>query len=568
MDYSYPVYSVTFSADGPCALRKSRWNETVRSFQRTLDTRLQRRERRQLGRISPDGRRVAIGTFQNTVELWDSATGQRTVVAGNQNGPASPTAVSFTSDNAQVVSGSDSDLRLWDIPNGLRVITENSSRIAVSHGGNRILAGGNGKLRIVDAVTGQDIRTISGISNSLNAVAFSPDGQRVIAGLGYGSDAAAPDYGKIKMWDASSGQLLTTFRGHGGGVNKPAFKGVGAVAFSPDGTRIVTGGAADGTSTNAPIGNGKVRFWDPATGQLLRNIDAQYYDVTSIAFSRDGSLLATGSGYDPIVQGRLITSIETLRIWDTKTGRLLHSIGPNASVNAVAFSPDGRQVLSGSDDNQLILWDNASGDVVRRFDGHSGSITAATFSADGARVLSASGDGTVRIWNPGTGELLVTLIGNAEGEWLELTPEGFFAGSGGGGRLLNVARGLELYSIDQFYQSLYRPDLVREKLAGDTRGLVREAAARADLEKVLASGNAPSIAIASPRDGERLANAQTEIAVDITVRDGGIGRVEWRVNGVTVGIDEPAVLAAGQIVAVDARARVGGGRERDRGNRV
>ena len=405
--YSYPVYSVTFSPDGADVLSGNL--DGIKLYE-AASGRLMRVFKDANGvnsaKISPEGRRVASGTFQNTVELWDFTTGQRTYVAGNPDSRASPTAVGFTSDNAHVVSGSESELRLWDIPNGVRVFTEDSTRIAVSHDGNRILAGGGGKLRIVDAVTGQDIRTISGILNSLNAVAFSPDAKRVIAGLGYGSDAAAPDWGKIKMWDASSGQLLMTFRGHGGGVSKPAFKGVGAVAFWPDGTRVVTGGSADGAPTNAPIGNGKLRFWDPATGQLLRNVNAQYYDVTSLAISRDGLLIATGSGYDPITQGTLITSIQTLRIWDAKTGRLLHSIGPNAQVNAVAFSPDGRQVLSGSDDNQLILWDSASGAVVRRFDGHSGSITAVTFSADGAQVLSASGDGTVRIWNRGTGELL------------------------------------------------------------------------------------------------------------------------------------------------------------------
>ncbi len=536
--YSYPVYSVTFSPDGADVLSGNLdgiklYNATsghlMRDFKDATGV--------SSARFSPEGKRVASGTFQNTVELWDSTTGQRMDVPGNPDSQASPTAVGFTLDNAHVVSGSESELRLWDIPNGVRIFAEDSTRIAVSNGGNRILAGGDHKLRIVDAVTGANIRTISGIPNSLNAVAFSPDAQRVIAGLGHGSDAATPDWGKIKMWDASSGQLLTTIRGHGGGVSKPAFKGVGAVAFSPDGTRVVTGGAADGTSTNAPIGNGKVRFWDPATGQLLRNVDAQYYDVTSLAFSRDGSLIATGSGYDPIVQGRLITSIQTLRIWEASTGRLLHSIGPNAQVNAVAFSPDGRQVLSGSDDNQLILWDSASGQVIRRFDGHSGSITAATFSADGARVLSASGDGTVRVWNPGTGELLVTLIGNADGEWLQLTQEGFFAGSSGGGRLLSVARGLELYSIEQFYQSLYRPDLVREKLAGDPRGLVRDAAANLDLTKALASGNAPVVRIVSPAAGVSAANGQLVAEVEIEARGGGVGRIEWRINGLTVGVE-------------------------------
>ena len=417
----------------------------------------------------------------------------------------------------------------------------------MSHDGKRLVVGGDGTLRVVDATTGQDVSKISGIANSLEAVAISPDGQRILAGLGYDRNTGASDNGKFKMWDTSSGKLLMTFRGHGGGVNKPAFKGIDVVAFSPDGARIVTGGNADGASTNAPVGNGKLRFWDPANGQLLRNIDAHYYAVTALASSPDGSLIATGSDYDQVTQGRLITSIQTLRIWDAKSGKMLHSIGPNAKVSAVAFSPDGQQVLSGSDDNQLILWDATSGQIVRHFDGHSGSVAAVSFSSDGERVLSASGDRTVKIWSRNSGELLVTLIGTADGEWLELTPEGFFAASSGGGRLLTVVRGLELWSIDQFYQALYRPDLVREKLAGDPRGLVRQAAQQLSLENVTASGNAPDVRVAIPGRAVGAVTIDGTSAMaeaDITDRGGGIGRVEWRVNGVTVGIDTPAAGTA------------------------
>jgi WD40 repeat protein len=107
------------------------------------------------------------------------------------------------------------------------------------------------------------------------------------------------------------------------------------------------------------------------------------------------------------------------------------------------------------------------------------------FSADGGRVLSGSWDGTVRIWNTATGERLVSLIGGRDGEWLAITPEDFFAASPGGGKLLIIVRGLDVLSIDQFYQVLYHPDLVQEKLAGDPNGKVREAAAKVDLAKLL-----------------------------------------------------------------------------------
>ena len=129
---------------------------------------------------------------------------------------------------------------------------------------------------------------------------------------------------------------------------------------------------------------------------------------------------------------------------------------------------------------------------------------------------------------------------------MAITPEGFFAASAHGAELLHVVRGLEVIGIDQVYQSLYRPDLVREKLSGDPRGLVRQAAARLDLEKVLASGNAPAVRLLSPANGSSASTPQVNAEAEITARAGGIGRVEWRVNGVTVGIDRPAAPPAGQ----------------------
>jgi WD40 repeat protein/uncharacterized caspase-like protein len=540
--YSYEVYSVAFSPDGADVLSANLDGIKVYEAAGGRSKHIFETDGIKSSAISFDGTRLVTGTFNGAVKLWDLGSGRLTFDAGNASS-GDLTAVGFASDGAHIVSGSQSELRLWDIPTGMRVLTGDSARIAVSHDGNRLLVGGYGTLKVVDAATGQDIRVISGIPNALETVAISPDGQRIVAGLGWDRNTGAAERGKFEMWDTSSGKLLMAFRGHGGGVNRPAFKGIGVVAFSPDGARIVTGGDADGTSTNAPIGNGKLRFWDPATGQLLRSIDAHYYAITSLAISPDGSRIATGSGYDQVTQGRLITSIQTLRIWDAKSGKMLHSIGPNAAVNAVAFSPDGQQVLSGSDDNQLILWDGASGQIVRRFDGHSGSITAVSFSSDGERVLSASGDRTLKIWNRGTGALLVTLIGTADGEWLELTPEGFFAASSGGGRLLTVVRGLELWSIDQFYQALYRPDLVREKLAGDPRGLVRQAAQQLNLDNVTASGNAPGVRVSIPGRAVGPVNVDGTTATaeaEITDRGGGIGRVEWRVNGVTFGVDTPA----------------------------
>ncbi|MGP0094978.1 MAG: hypothetical protein ACLPKB_34245 [Xanthobacteraceae bacterium] len=100
---------------------------------------------------------------------------------------------------------------------------------------------------------------------------------------------------------------------------------------------------------------------------------------------------------------------------------------------------------------RLKLWEATTGRLTRTFVGHSASVTSVAFSPDGARILSAAGDRTAKFWKAGTGELLATVIRGEDGEWLAVTPEGFFAASKKGADLLSVARGLEVYSIDQLY---------------------------------------------------------------------------------------------------------------------
>jgi WD40 repeat protein len=213
----------------------------------------------------------------------------------------------------------------------------------------------------------------------------------------------------------------------------------------------------------------------------------------------------------------------------------------------VAFSPDGARVLSGSGDHTIKLWDAATGALVRSFAGHSSWVSSVAFSPDGARVLSGSADGTVGIWNLATGQRLVSLIATPDGEWLAITPEGFFAASPNGAKILSVVRGLEALGIEQFYQVLYRPDLVREKLAGDPDGKVKEAATKLDLAKLLESGRIPKVTITSQIDTS--ASDLVTFAGSVTDQGGGIGRAEWRINGITIGVVDKAA-ATGETITL------------------
>ena len=100
------------------------------------------------------------------------------------------------------------------------------------------------------------------------------------------------------------------------------------------------------------------------------------------------------------------------------------------------------------------MWDAASGQLIRTFEGHSGWVNAVAFLPDARRVVSGSSDATVRVCNAATGEVLAIPLAAESGEWLSLTPEGFFDASSRGAEMLTIVRGLEVFSIDQFYQTL------------------------------------------------------------------------------------------------------------------
>lgn len=156
-------------------------------------------------------------------------------------------------------------------------------------------------------------------------------------------------------------------------------------------------------SIAATVGGGGVFLWSTADGKQLRNFGGHAGAITAVAFSPDGSQLLTGS------------SDNTARLWSVTDGHLLHIFsGHTDFVYSVAYSPDGTKILTGSRDRTARLWSVAEGNLVQVFSGPSSVVSSVAFSPDGSLILCGYWDGSARLWSAANGNLSHTFSGHTD----------------------------------------------------------------------------------------------------------------------------------------------------------
>lgn len=398
--------------------------------------------------FSPDGQRAASGARDNTVIIWDVATGevlQRLV--GHEDWVWD---VAFSPDGNSVLSASqDTTLILWDVDTGeplhtLEGHTGVVRSLAFSADGQTALSGSeDSSLILWDLATGEAIRELKGAA-PIYDVAYSKSGFTAIS-AGQGP--------VITLWNVQSGEPLTQVGVDGEGHTSDIM----SLSYLPDETGALTGSD-----------DGSLILWSFESGQPLRHFRGHNARVTSLAISLDGALATSvsednavlvwdigtaavvnrftghtspiyGVAFAPDGTHVLSASFDgTLRLWDLQNGAQTQQLNPEGgAVLAVAYSPDGQQTLSGSADGTVVLWDVATGEAIRRMMGHSGGVNAVAFSADGKFALSGSDDLSLILWDTATGDQIKqfgggdSLDGHSDAVWaVAISPDGKLAASG------------------------------------------------------------------------------------------------------------------------------------------
>ncbi|MEO8954911.1 MAG: serine/threonine-protein kinase [Ktedonobacteraceae bacterium] len=263
------------------------------------------------------------------------------------------------------------------------------------------------KPAIVSPPIGTTLVTYREHTGWVNAVAWVPNGTHIASGS---NDASA------QIWDARTGSQKSS--------NKASV--LMAVAWSLDGKRLAYGG-----------GDFKVYIWDPVQRHEILQYTGHSDWIYALSWSPDGRYIVSGGGY---AAGKAHAHDFTLHIWDTITGTcLLKYKGHTKDVYAIQWSPDGRFIASGGDDNVVRVWEVTTGRLVYTYTRHTLIVKAIAWSRDSRRLVSGSADGTVQVWDALTGDKVLSYGGQADVVMtVAWSSDGRQIASGGGDTMVHI----------------------------------------------------------------------------------------------------------------------------------
>ena len=332
-------------------------------------------------------------TAGNTVHLWNVATGEKKTTLRLQTQRAASIVYSPDGNTIATARKRDNTVYLWNAATGKskgtleRVGRGSVQSFVFAPDGNTIATAGGWTDNVVqlwDAQTGAHKTSLTGHTQTVNAIAYSPDGKTIVSG---GAD------GTVRLWDGATGKHKATLR-HGGWMNflfpwlNPS---VNAISYSPDGNTVAVASV-----------DSKLRLWDTQTTQLKATLTGHTAAINFVAYSSDGKIIATAGGWKDY----------TIRLWDAVTGETKSVLTGYTPINVVAYSPNGKTIATGGDyhSNALQLWNAKTKKLKATYTEHTdGILSSMVYAPDGKTIAAVNlSDNTIRLWLTGTGKHTAT----------------------------------------------------------------------------------------------------------------------------------------------------------------
>jgi WD40 repeat protein/uncharacterized caspase-like protein len=478
--------------------------------------------------FTEDGKRIATGGFDTDIIVWETETGKRVSnLVGRANMAYS---VQFSADGNELTSGGRTR---WDLRTGrgLRLTPDTGDKtFGVTTPDGRLVVvrkASTNVLTVVESPSGKQLFTLtpSGETGVVLRMNFSADGAMLAVVYGVVEDPHPTQTSfmrgaQVKIWDLKSGRELRSIT-------------TGEIPMHAEFT-------TDGRTIGVIGGMGQLSLWDVQSGSKLRDLSSSPMasftppaaikpgqmptmpnmadianmitttlgtmsagtmgaTVTSLAFTSDGKLLATGGvetkanidiaammsgamnpkqkkGSKPpdtadMLKDLKVDAVGQVLLWDVASGRPIAAIkGHGRGVSKVAFSRDNKLLASGGTDHTIKIWDVATRAELRTLTGHTSPIDSIDFSPDGRMLASASDDGSTFLWDTKTGEHLLTLISLDDGgEWMVVTPQGLFDGTPVSWNQILWRYNQETFNvapIEWFFNEFYYPGLLADVFAG------------------------------------------------------------------------------------------------------
>ncbi len=403
-------------------------------------------------------------------------------------------------DNKTLLKGKfGNKIKRWNIATGkaeMEYVGHEKAALCYQYSkdGKRLLTGGgDGTIILWDAEKGDTLRTIKSYREPIFDIHFNHDETQVLTSSWDGT---------LKIHDVATGNRLHFFELKEGSAYQSQ--------FSSNGLYIFTATLKEGTD--------RLQMRDIDTQKIVRTFEGHTDAISSLQVSQDGKRLLSAS-WDG-----------SIRQWDVATGLAdMKLIGHVGAVHVALYSNSEKTIFSAGADRIIRQWDLVTQKVIRTFLGHQSEITSLQLSADEKMLISHSLDGSTKFWDLTSGKEFFEHIHFGEKEWMVKNPEGYFNGTQEARNFIHFVEGKKTYSVDQFFNEFYRPDLL-PKIFQNRGGDDGYKGIQGKLQK----SPPPSVKLAAVHSSEI---GKADVFVKIQDTGSGVEQLKLFHNGKSVALD-------------------------------